>query len=233
MASSKNYERMRVSRDQTHRSQRRRRLRSITDEASLRYALYGALAPWCPCCQQEVISCSVCRDNHSRNHRLRPRVGMLAPQATVRHASGRRSRSVALIGTEQKGHGRLSCRSARVHGAHVMLCLHGKSVACAGASMQMTQPSSCPPVISSATISAAPRLGRARGGGRPPPIGALAFVLPRALPIAAIVPAEEAVPAAEEGGASGAPPWRQKRCWCPIWPQPWQKKTRHPRFEHW
>ena len=43
----------------------------------------------------------------------------------TRTASGSLSRSVVLMVAEQKGQGRCSCSSARVHDAQVMLCPHG------------------------------------------------------------------------------------------------------------
>ena len=78
-------------------------------------------------------------------------------QATVRHTSGLRSMSVAVMELEQKGHGRCRVSSARVHAAHVMLWPQGYSVTVAGASMQTTQPSS--PFIASGTSPLLPRAG--------------------------------------------------------------------------
>ena len=49
----------------------------------------------------------------------------LASAQAVRHCSGSLSRSVVLMVAEQKGQGRCSCSSARVHDAQVMLCPHG------------------------------------------------------------------------------------------------------------
>ena len=115
--------------------------------------------------------------------------------------------------------------------SHVMLWPHGKSVACAGAAMQMqhpsSPPSSAPPPAAALADSAAPRRRSPDFSPRVAP----ACVLPDSPPeatAAAAAPPLVAVP-------PGAPelPWRQKRCWCPSWPQLRQKKTRQPRFEHW
>ena len=56
---------------------------------------------------------------------LRKARSKLMAHATVRQASGMRSRSVFLITLEQNGHGRFSWSSARVQLAHVMLCPQG------------------------------------------------------------------------------------------------------------
>ena len=115
----------------------------------------------------------------------------------------------------------MSCSSARVQLAHVMLWPHGKRVTCAGASKQTTHPSLASPASAScsATIcSCRPR--RVRGGGRPPIAGAAAAVVATAGGL-------------EAGGAPDAPTCLQNFCWWPSWPHARQKKTLQPLFAHW
>ena len=139
----------------------------------------------------------------------------ISPRLLLDHRqwSGKRSRSVFLIDVEQKGHPRPSWIKARVHGAQVMLCPHGCSVTCAGASMQTTQPSSgggpSSPCLDGAACASTPR--------RPPPRGAPSRVALAALPAPPGTP-PPAEAAADVGACAAAatplvgPAWRQKRC---------------------